>query len=328
MTSGDDVGKGRRGARASRGRKPIAQEGGLFDVAPSREAVPAFDIDGVPSAAPTDEPARLEGAEATPERVPPAIVRPEPTAVFGFTVEPTRIEGARTLSEFDHLKQKVEAVLFAAEGPLTASDVRQCLGEVAVEDVRLALKALSKEYGDRAFFLFETGGRYQLRTRPEHSDIVSRQFTSKPRNLSKAAIETLCIIAYRQPVTRAEINAIRGTDSASIVAALKDKDLIAVAGQRKEVGSPLEFKTTTKFLEVFGLSSLKELPHLRSLQMNVEDQKQAATALAELDGRLEEEPLTAGELSFSDDAQGLESLPPSDTQAGADPDPVGARLSE
>lgn len=204
------------------------------------------------------------------------------------------------LSPFEWLKRQVEAVLFAAEAPMDLGEIRGCLGEVAREDVRLALKGLSQDYSSRAFFLFESGGRYQLRTRPEHAEIVMRQFASKPRNLSKAAIETLAIVAYRQPVTRAEINAIRGTDSSSIVAALKEKDLIAVAGQRKEVGSPLEFKTSARFLEVFGLASLKDLPSLRSLQMNLEDQKMAAAGIAALDDPEREAELapSASELSF------------------------------
>jgi segregation and condensation protein B len=202
------------------------------------------------------------------------------------------------LSPFEQLKRHVEAVLFAAEGLMDLSEIRTCLGEVAREDVRMVLKDLSKEYEGRSFFLFETGGRYQLRTRPEHAEIVSKQFHAKPRSLSKAAIETLAIIAYRQPTTRAEINAIRGTDSSSIVASLKDKDLIAVGGQRKEVGSPLEFRTTSKFLEVFGLATLKDLPTLRSLQMNTEDQKQVAATLAELSGQTQEIPLDAADLAL------------------------------
>jgi len=212
------------------------------------------------------------------------------------------ILGAVAAPPEDVLKRPIEAILFAAEGPLDLTEIRACLGEVARDDVRGTLKALGREYADRSFFLFESGGRYQMRTRPEYADVVSRQFSTKPRNLSKAAIETLALIAYKQPCTRAEINAARGTDSSSIVGALKEKDLILVSGQRKEVGSPLEFRTTQKFLEVFGLAGLKDLPSLRSLQMNPENSKQVAAALAELDGTAEPEELpSASELSFPED---------------------------
>ena len=211
------------------------------------------------------------------------------------TIKPLEIP---RVSAFDYLKLQVEAILFAAESPLDLSEIRGYIGDVAREDVRTALRAVAQDTNARAYFLFESGGRYQLRTRPEWSEIVSKHYSTKPRNLSKAAIETLAVVAYRQPVTRAEINAIRGTDSASIVAALKEKDLIAVAGVRKEVGNPLEFKTTARFLEVFGLGTLKELPSLRSLQMNPDKQKQIAQSLAELDNP--PEPPTASELSFSE----------------------------
>ncbi len=214
---------------------------------------------------------------------------------------PVNREGAVALPPADLLKRQVEAILFAAEGPLDVSEIRACLGEVAREDVRGTLKSLAREYADRSFFLFESGGRWQLRTRPEYAEVVTRQFATKPRSLSKAAIETLAIVAYKQPCTRAEINAARGTDSSSIVTALKEKDLIMVSGQRKEVGSPLEFRTTPKFLEVFGLATLKDLPSLRSLQMNPEQSKLAASASADLESTSEaEEPPTPAELAFPD----------------------------
>ena len=184
------------------------------------------------------------------------------------------------------LKGKIEAILFAAEAPMDVNDLRTCVGEVAKEDIRLSLRVLAEECEGRAFFLFESGGRYQFRTRPEWADVISRQFAAKPRSLSKAAIETLAIVAYRQPITRAEINAIRGADSASIVTALKEKDLLAVAGIRKEVGNPLEFKTTPKFLEVFGLASLKEMPSLRSVQMKPDDRAEIQKSLQELDAQV------------------------------------------
>jgi segregation and condensation protein B len=157
------------------------------------------------------------------------------------------------------------------------------------------------DYQPRSFFLFECGGKYQLRTRPEYAELVKKQFASKPRSLSKSALETLAIVAYRQPVTRSEVNAIRQVDSSSIMTALKEKDMIAVAGQRKEVGSPMEYKTTQRFLETFGLKSLADLPSLRSLQMKAEDQEQMAKALARLNGEAPEElELNAQDLSFQD----------------------------
>jgi segregation and condensation protein B len=211
------------------------------------------------------------------------------------------LEGAASISPFEELKKQVEAILFAAENAMEVSDIRNVIGEVSLSDVRLALRDLMADYQPRSFFLFECGGKYQLRTRPEYAELVKKQFASKPRSLSKSALETLAIVAYRQPVTRSEVNAIRQVDSSSIMTALKEKDMIAVAGQRKEVGSPMEYKTTQRFLETFGLKSLADLPSLRSLQMKAEDQEQMAQALARLNGEAPEElELNAQDLSFQD----------------------------
>lgn len=217
-----------------------------------------------------------------------------------------RVQGASQASRtpFEQLKVQVEAILFAAEAALEVGEIRNLLGEVSLSDVRMALRDLVKDYEIRAFFLFECGGKYQLRTRDEFGEVVRRQFMSKPRSLSKSALETLAIVAYRQPVTRAEVNAIRQVDSSSIITSLKEKDLVYVSGQRKEVGSPLEYRTTQKFLETFGLSALKDLPSLRSLQMKPDDQKSLASALAKLNGQTDEEPVTASELSFPDTGAG------------------------
>lgn len=188
------------------------------------------------------------------------------------------------LSAFESLKMKVEAILFTSEGPLEAGEIRAWIGhDISLADVRLALHALSRDYENRAFELFIHDNRYQIRTRLEHLDLIKKQHVGKARSLSKNSLETLAIIAYRQPVTRAQINSLRGLDSSSIILALKEKDLIYPSGTRKEVGNPIEYKTTDKFLEIFGLTSLKDLPSLRSLQMNADDQRKAIDTLKSLE---------------------------------------------
>lgn len=241
------------------------------------------------------------------------------------------LEGASSLSPFEGLKRQVEAILFAAEHAMEVSDIRNIIGEVSLSDVRLALRDLMADYQPRSFFLFECGGKYQLRTRPEFAELVRKQFVSKPRSLSKSALETLAIVAYRQPVTRSEVNTIRQVDSSSIMTALKEKDLIAVAGQRKEVGSPMEYKTTQRFLETFGLKSLSDLPSLRSLQMKTEDQEQMAQALASLNNETpDEEPeLTAQDLSFQDPIEPQPFEPSgAEVNSGVEGDPVGWAATE
>jgi segregation and condensation protein B len=209
------------------------------------------------------------------------------------------IEGASAAPSFSELKLQVEAVLFAAEGALEIPDIRNLLGDVSLQDVRLALKDLSSDYEERAFFIYENAGKYQLRTKAEFNPILRRQFQSKARNLSKSALETLAIVAYKQPVTRGEINEIRSTDCSSIILSLKEKELIFVSGQRKGLGNPLEYRTTPQFLEVFGLSSLSELPRLRSLQMPAQTEERIAEALKALSSP-ETAPIpTSEDLAFS-----------------------------
>lgn len=203
-------------------------------------------------------------------------------------------------SAFDQLKSKVEAILFVADTPLEAGEIRNWIGEISLADVRMAIRALAFEYEDRAFEIYEHANKYQIRTRHEHLALIKKQYAGKARSLSKNALETLAIIAYRQPITRAQINALRQVDSSSIVQTLKDKDLIYPSGTRKEVGNPLEFRTTQKFLEVFGLSSLAELPSLRSLQMNLDDQKKAALALSAVEEPKEEQPIESNEIGLTD----------------------------
>ena len=201
-------------------------------------------------------------------------------------------------SAFDLLKSKVEAILFVADTPLEAGDIRNWIGEVSLSDIRMAIRALAFEYEDRAFEIFENGNKYQIRTRIEHIGLIKKQYAGKARSLSKNALDTLAIIAYRQPITRAQINALRQVDSSSIVQTLKEKELIYASGTRKEVGNPLEYKTSQKFLEVFGLSSLSELPSLRSLQMNIDDQKKAVLALNSIEEQ-QEDNTSASDIGYS-----------------------------
>jgi len=201
-------------------------------------------------------------------------------------------------SQFDDLKLKVEAILFAAETPLEAGEIRSLLGEISLSDIRLAIRALIRDYENRAFELFENGNKYQIKTKEKYLDLVKKHYSGRPRALSKNALETLSIIAYKQPITKAQINSLRQLDSSSIIQTLRDKELIYVSGTRKEVGNPLEYKTTEKFLEVFGLKKLSDLPNLRSLQLNLDEQKQVSDALKSID-RPEEEPKQLEEIGYS-----------------------------
>jgi segregation and condensation protein B len=213
-----------------------------------------------------------------------------------FSIDENTEKPRRSL--FEELKLKVEAILFATDTPLEAGEIRSFLGEIPLSDVRMALRALGREYEKRAYELVEISNKYQLRTRIEFIDLIKKQYGGKARSLTKNALETLSIIAYRQPVTKAQINAIRQLDSSSIVQTLKEKELIYVSGTRKEVGNPLEYKTTEKFLEIFGLKNLSELPSLRSLQMTLDEQKNASDALKSMQETQDEVLPTSEDIGF------------------------------
>lgn len=138
---------------------------------------------------------------------------------------------------------------------------KELLPDSADEAIRTALEQLKADYGTRSFSLEEVAGGFQLLTRPEHDDIIGRlkKIESK-RRLSRAALETLSIIAYKQPVKRADIESIRGVSSLDIIKGLMEMGLVKTSGREDAPGSPLLYGTTEKFLTMFGLKALEELP--------------------------------------------------------------------
>ena len=161
------------------------------------------------------------------------------------------------------LKVIVESLLFAAEKPLTPAQLKQLTGERDGAAIQAALDALMEDYRDRGIVLHDVAGGYQFRTHPTSSEYVQRLIAGRPVRLSRAQLETLAIIAYRQPVTRPEIDEIRGVDCGSTLKVLLDRDLIRVLGKKEEPGRPLLYGTTKDFLEFFNLRDLRELPTLR-----------------------------------------------------------------
>lgn len=159
------------------------------------------------------------------------------------------------------LKQQVEALLFASDEPLTVNRLHSLLPDVKPSEIRSALQTLREDYDSRACALEEIAGGYQLLTRPEHADIISNLRKSRSeRKLSTAALETLAIVAYKQPIKRASIESIRGVQSGEILRALMERGLIRIAGRESVPGNPVLYGTTDEFLKAFGLPSIKDLP--------------------------------------------------------------------
>lgn len=162
----------------------------------------------------------------------------------------------------------VEAILFASDAPLRAEDIARADETLDEDVVEEALQQLRLEYdeSDRAFQVEEVAGGYQLLTRPEFAPYLDRFDTiPRPARLSGPALETLAIVAYRQPVGRVEIEYIRGVGASGVIKTLQDRDLLEVVGRAEGLGRPLLYGTTRTFLEHFGFRSLDDLPRPEEL---------------------------------------------------------------
>ncbi|HTF57306.1 MAG TPA: SMC-Scp complex subunit ScpB, partial [Planctomycetota bacterium] len=161
------------------------------------------------------------------------------------------------------LKQAVEAVLFVCDDPISVNRLHDLLPEAKPAEIREAIAGLKADYDNqgRAFSIEEIADGVQLLTRPAHADIIARLKKSKAeKKLSGAALEVLAIVAYKQPVKRADVEAIRGVQSGEILRALMERRLVRIAGREDVPGAPVQYGTTKEFLEAFGLRALEDLP--------------------------------------------------------------------
>lgn len=163
----------------------------------------------------------------------------------------------------DQYVRHVEAVLFAAAEPLSPADIRTYAGE---GDLGAALDTLGDHYRNRGINLVERGGRWLFQTAPDCAHVLE-QARETPRKLGRAALETLAIIAYHEPATRAEIEEIRGVQTArGTLDTLLSAGFIRLAGRRETVGRPMQYATTTDFLAHFGLKNRRDLPGIAELK--------------------------------------------------------------
>jgi segregation and condensation protein B len=168
----------------------------------------------------------------------------------------------------EDLKNILESLLFVAEEALGVERLKKLVGEADAAEIRQALEALQAEYDSRrgGFYLAEVAGGFQFRTRPDYTSWVRRLIDPKPVRLSKAALETLAVVAYKQPVIRTDVEHIRGVDCGGVLRQLLERKLIRVLGRREIAGRPLIYATTKRFLETFDLKDLKDLPTPREIE--------------------------------------------------------------
>jgi segregation and condensation protein B len=166
------------------------------------------------------------------------------------------------------LAQLLEAALFGAARPLTVEELATLDQDATLADVRVALEQIREHYDfeQHGIELSELGGGYQILTRPIHATAIERaQFAVRAPKLTAAALETLAVIAYRQPVGRAEIEEIRGVSAGGVLRSLQERSLIEVVGRSEALGRPLLYGTTPMLLELLGLRDLADLPKAEEL---------------------------------------------------------------
>lgn len=166
-------------------------------------------------------------------------------------------------------KQIIEALLFAADQPITLAQMAE-LGPEDVEkaSLRVMLEELAADYDGRGVQLKEVAGGWQLSTRPEYGEWVRRMHHVESRaKLSRAALDSLAIIVYRQPITKTELEALRGVDSSGVLKTLLERRLIKILGRKRVVGRPILYGSSREFLQYFGLSDLTDLPRPEDLDM-------------------------------------------------------------
>jgi segregation and condensation protein B len=173
----------------------------------------------------------------------------------------------------------LESLIFAADKPLSLKQLGDLVGEQDLVQLREVIAGIETRYFLRGMQLHTVAGGFQFRTHPDNANWVQRLLAQKPVRLSRAQLETMAICAYRQPITRPEIDEIRGVDSGGTLKTLLDRALIRILGKKEEPGRPMLYGTTREFLEFFNLGDLKDLPTLREFHELTEEHQAQVAAL-------------------------------------------------
>ena len=203
-----------------------------------------------------EEPTRVAEADQLAELQAQSAVEPAAEGA-GDAAEPLTVESQTRLESI------IESLLFAAERPLNLADLKRLVNERDAKKLIAALGALQARHQVMGIQLASAAGGWQFRTNPENAVWVAKMVAGRPARLSRAMLETLAIVAYRQPITRPEIDEIRGVDCGPVLKTLLDRALVRMIGKKEEVGRPILYGTTPEFLRTFSLKDLSELPTLR-----------------------------------------------------------------
>ncbi|MFP4144698.1 MAG: SMC-Scp complex subunit ScpB [Phycisphaeraceae bacterium] len=225
---------------------------------------------------PEQAPELAESAEAPESGVSAEAAQGEPESDHAAAVpespepeKPAKPQRELTETELEELPRQVEAALLTADRAMPPAKLGEALGDVPTKHLSDAVDQLNAVYEEtgRSFRIEKVAGGWQILTLPEYADVLSAlRKTRAQSRLSPAAMETLAIVAYRQPILRAEIEAIRGVACGEVLRSLMDRHLVRIAGRAEEIGRPILYGTTKTFLETFGLSSLRDLPKAEELR--------------------------------------------------------------
>jgi segregation and condensation protein B len=180
------------------------------------------------------------------------------------------------------LESILESLLYASDRPLTVADLKRLVNERDGKKLAAALEALRERHAETGIQLASLAGGWQFRTHPENGPWVAKLVAGRPQRLSRAMLETLSIVAYRQPITRPEIDEIRGVDCGPVLKTLLDRGFVRILGKKEDVGRPMLYGTTPEFLKTFSLRDLSELPTLREFHELSEQQMATVDAQAPL----------------------------------------------
>lgn len=198
-------------------------------------------------------------------------------------------------SKPDELKPILEAVLFASDTPLSLSDLSTILDEAETEQITACLDQLNEDYeqAPHSFHIIQVAGGYQFCARSDYARWIRRMYRGRiPSRLSQASLECLSIVAYKQPISRTEIEAIRGVNVDGVLRTLLDRSLIRIAGRGSGVGRPILYATTNDFLRYFGLNKLADLPKLDELKEMLRERDMEMQELGDEDSSLFPRPAT------------------------------------
>jgi segregation and condensation protein B len=330
--------RNRRGKETTEADELAAGEPSVVDREPAPgEPEPTPEVDAAPAPAPgkgkrkrrteeahaqatTEEPAVDEAARAAlevAEGEAAAAGPPEPlddTPAVGEGHEPP-----------ERLKSIIESLIFAADKPVPMRRLLELTGERDDGPMQGCLEALRADYADRGVVLHEIAGGWQFRTNPLNAHWVQQLIAGKPVRLSRAQLETLAICAYRQPITRPEIDEIRGVDSGATLKLLLDRSLVRILGKKEEAGRPILYGTTREFLTFFNLNDLKELPTLREFyELNEDSMKK----IHELDDRRAAEGMPAIGTEVAETPAGTVGEPVTEPAGACEELPSGPELAE